>query len=44
VRTHVTFTREGGRRLDAATLAAAGPARHAFVCSNVRAERFGGAA
>jgi ferredoxin-NADP reductase len=64
VRTHVAFTREGGRRLDAATLAAAGPARHVFVCgptafvehttglllevghkaSNVRAERFGGAA
>ena len=32
VRTRVTFTREGGRRLDAAALAAAGPARHVFVC------------
>jgi ferredoxin-NADP reductase len=32
VKTHVTFTREGGRRLDAAALAAAGPARHVFVC------------
>jgi ferredoxin-NADP reductase len=32
VRTHVTYTREGGRRLDAAALAAAGPARHVFVC------------
>ena len=32
VRTTLTFTREGGRRLDAAALAAAGPARHVFVC------------
>jgi ferredoxin-NADP reductase len=31
-RTSVTYTREGGGRLDAATLAAAGPARHVFVC------------
>jgi ferredoxin-NADP reductase len=32
VRTHVTLTREGGQRLGAAALAAAGPARHVFVC------------
>jgi ferredoxin-NADP reductase len=31
-RTLITYTREGGRRLDAAMLAEAGPARHAFVC------------
>jgi ferredoxin-NADP reductase len=31
-RAMTTFTREGGRRLDAAMLAAAGPARHVFVC------------
>jgi ferredoxin-NADP reductase len=31
-RTSITYTREGGARLDAATLAAAGPARHVFVC------------
>jgi ferredoxin-NADP reductase len=32
VRTHVTYTREGGRRLDAVQLAAQGSARHVFVC------------
>jgi len=31
-RTSITYTREDGARLDAATLAAAGPARHVFVC------------
>ncbi len=30
--TSITYTREGGRRLDASMLAAAGPARHVFVC------------
>ena len=32
VRVHVTFTREGGQRLDAAQLASFGGARHVFVC------------
>ena len=32
VRTHVTFTREGGRGSTPRQLAAAGPARHVFVC------------
>jgi ferredoxin-NADP reductase len=32
VRVHATFTREGGRRLDAAQLAPFGDARHVFVC------------
>jgi ferredoxin-NADP reductase len=30
--TSLTFTREGGARIDAGMLAAAGPARHVFVC------------
>jgi ferredoxin-NADP reductase len=30
--TFVTYTREGGARLDASLLEAAGPARHVFVC------------
>ncbi len=32
VRTHITYTREGGRRLDAEQLSAFGPAQHLFVC------------
>ena len=32
VRVHVSFTREGGRRLDAAQLRPFGLARHVFVC------------
>jgi ferredoxin-NADP reductase len=32
VRVHVTFTREGGTRLDAEQLARFGPSRHGFVC------------
>jgi ferredoxin-NADP reductase len=32
VRVHVSFTREGGERLDAAQLRPFGPARHVFVC------------
>lgn len=32
VRVLSTFTREGGRRLDAAQIADAGPAKHVFVC------------
>ena len=32
VRVHVTFTREGGERLDAEQLARFGLARHVFVC------------
>jgi ferredoxin-NADP reductase len=32
VRVHVTFTREGGTRLDAEQLRRFGPARHVFVC------------